>query len=132
RTHVHLWLPHPSPALWDALTHASAGAPGAAPGEASPRSEDDAEAAVHPLLRGLGREARELALRLRPLAARAAYCSHEPEDEPPAPTLLHRLQADIRANREPDPAARDRKSTRLNSSHVSISYAVFCLKKKQT
>src|SRR5438309_8438489 len=26
---------------------------------------------------------------------------------------------------------RDRKSTRLNSSHSSISYAVFCLKKKQ-
>src|SRR5207249_12280248 len=28
------------------------------------------------------------------------------------------------------PEVRDRKSTRLNSSHVSISYAVFCLKKK--
>src|SRR5690606_41988004 len=28
--------------------------------------------------------------------------------------------------------ARDRKSTRLNSSHVKISYAVFCLKKKRT
>src|SRR5207253_9620416 len=27
-------------------------------------------------------------------------------------------------------APRDRKSTRLNSSHVAISYAVFCLKKK--
>src|SRR5207253_10599935 len=27
-------------------------------------------------------------------------------------------------------ACRDRKSTRLNSSHVAISYAVFCLKKK--
>src|SRR5207249_6851510 len=27
---------------------------------------------------------------------------------------------------------RDRKSTRLNSSHVSISYAVFCLKKKNS
>src|SRR5437870_6523523 len=27
-------------------------------------------------------------------------------------------------------AKRDRKSTRLNSSHVAISYAVFCLKKK--
>src|SRR5690625_5675573 len=27
-------------------------------------------------------------------------------------------------------AAQDRKSTRLNSSHVAISYAVFCLKKK--
>src|SRR5690625_6107369 len=26
----------------------------------------------------------------------------------------------------------DRKSTRLNSSHVAISYAVFCLKKKNT
>src|SRR5690625_6476403 len=31
-----------------------------------------------------------------------------------------------------DPVAlRDRKSTRLNSSHVAISYAVFCLKKKK-
>src|SRR3712207_8654387 len=28
------------------------------------------------------------------------------------------------------PAAADRKSTRLNSSHANISYAVFCLKKK--
>src|SRR5690606_42099007 len=28
------------------------------------------------------------------------------------------------------PEVRDRKSTRLNSSHVKISYAVFCLKKK--
>src|SRR2546426_4294513 len=30
------------------------------------------------------------------------------------------------------PAGRDRKSTRLNSSHLVISYAVFCLKKKIT
>src|SRR5699024_11484311 len=30
------------------------------------------------------------------------------------------------------PVNGDRKSTRLNSSHVSISYAVFCLKKKQS
>src|SRR3989442_11953125 len=29
------------------------------------------------------------------------------------------------------PTATDRKSTRLNSSHVRISYAVFCLKKKK-
>src|SRR3712207_8131237 len=29
-------------------------------------------------------------------------------------------------------AGRDRKSTRLNSSHANISYAVFCLKKKPT
>src|SRR3712207_6970512 len=30
------------------------------------------------------------------------------------------------------PAMADRKSTRLNSSHANISYAVFCLKKKKT
>src|SRR5438874_6343137 len=37
------------------------------------------------------------------------------------PTLVESLDA----------ARRDRKSTRLNSSHVEISYAVFCLKKKK-
>src|SRR5690625_7060742 len=31
----------------------------------------------------------------------------------------------------PPTIGRDRKSTRLNSSHVAISYAVFCLKKKR-
>src|SRR3989442_4876919 len=38
-----------------------------------------------------------------------------------------------RSRRTPCPpsATRDRKSTRLNSSHVRISYAVFCLKKKK-
>src|SRR3989442_8714690 len=37
----------------------------------------------------------------------------------------HRGAASLLSN------ARDRKSTRLNSSHVRISYAVFCLKKKK-
>src|SRR2546426_2644416 len=32
---------------------------------------------------------------------------------------------------EPQMAHKDRKSTRLNSSHLVISYAVFCLKKKK-
>src|SRR3712207_7881208 len=32
----------------------------------------------------------------------------------------------------PPGGARDRKSTRLNSSHANISYAVFCLKKKKS
>src|SRR6266403_4647844 len=37
-----------------------------------------------------------------------------------------------RTRRDPPPRpGRDRKSTRLNSSHVEISYAVFCLKKKK-
>src|SRR5437773_8296314 len=37
-------------------------------------------------------------------------------------------RAGDRDHRQPD---RDRKSTRLNSSHITISYAVFCLKKKK-
>src|SRR3712207_8702483 len=34
--------------------------------------------------------------------------------------------------RQPAEVLQDRKSTRLNSSHANISYAVFCLKKKQS
>src|SRR5436309_10047843 len=37
----------------------------------------------------------------------------------------------VTPSREPRTACSDRKSTRLNSSHVKISYAVFCLKKKK-
>src|SRR5690242_21004646 len=58
---------------------------------------------------------------------------------------MQRLVQDIEHNRQTDQssasssnslrqrqnAERDRKSTRLNSSHMSISYAVFCLKKKK-
>src|SRR5260221_5505951 len=35
-------------------------------------------------------------------------------------------------SQKPDAISKDRKSTRLNSSHTVISYAVFCLKKKQS
>src|SRR3989475_8046824 len=42
-----------------------------------------------------------------------------------APTVAQRLRG------EPKARERDRKSTRLNSSHSQISYAVFCLKKKK-
>src|SRR5207247_5554199 len=57
---------------------------------------------------------------------------------PPAGSGAGDRQAHLgRAGRyQPRPAARgrrlDRKSTRLNSSHEWISYAVFCLKKKRT
>src|SRR3712207_8774506 len=37
----------------------------------------------------------------------------------------------LRVRRGPLPEGGDRKSTRLNSSHANISYAVFCLKKKK-
>src|SRR3712207_8614355 len=41
----------------------------------------------------------------------------------------HMIEAQFKAVAR---ALRDRKSTRLNSSHANISYAVFCLKKKKT
>src|SRR6476620_12333444 len=41
-----------------------------------------------------------------------------------------RRRGDRLVHRHPVDAHRDRKSTRLNSSHANISYAVFCLKKK--
>src|SRR3712207_6915309 len=52
-----------------------------------------------------------------------------------APFLLGARPGAAAAEREPGPRVlvrRDRKSTRLNSSHANISYAVFCLKKKNT
>src|SRR5262245_64755840 len=61
---------------------------------------------------------------LRPSLLAAAGCHVElaPEDRLD-PGLLGR-QIEV------DRAEEDRKSTRLNSSHLGISYAVFCLKKK--
>src|SRR3712207_8359956 len=43
---------------------------------------------------------------------------------------VHLARLDQRCHGRPSSAAVDRKSTRLNSSHANISYAVFCLKKK--
>src|SRR5438045_7439664 len=44
---------------------------------------------------------------------------------------LARKRAESRADLAEPHVALDRKSTRLNSSHLGISYAVFCLKKKK-
>src|SRR5258708_27029473 len=51
-------------------------------------------------------------------------CSALPEPSQREAFVLRRVGAS-------DPSIRDRKSTRLNSSHQIISYAVFCLKKKK-
>src|SRR3712207_7768563 len=48
---------------------------------------------------------------------------------PPDDAVGHR-RAERRRGARRDHRVRDRKSTRLNSSHANISYAVFCLKKK--
>src|SRR3712207_9395606 len=60
--------------------------------------------------------------------------SDEPLHDPPPGLLGHARGAagdrrEVRAGGRGD--GRDRKSTRLNSSHANISYAVFCLKKKK-
>src|SRR5439155_15939548 len=47
-----------------------------------------------------------------------------------APPGLLQLDAEGYSNEAALPPGKDRKSTRLNSSHVASSYAVFCLKKK--
>src|SRR3712207_7458656 len=75
------------------------------------------------LFRSRGRDARERHVdALRRLAA--AVEQHEERHRPDE-------QRDPRQRPEPHRAHRDRKSTRLNSSHANISYAVFCLKKKK-
>src|SRR5258707_6840250 len=59
-----------------------------------------------------------------------AELAGEGEDVEGAADLVERVfQAEARFERD---QAGDRKSTRLNSSHANISYAVFCLKKKKT
>src|SRR2546422_3100788 len=50
---------------------------------------------------------------------------------PPSPPTLPGGRARVRSRQDRPWSRRDRKSTRLNSSHGYISYAVFCLKKKK-
>src|SRR3712207_7456498 len=65
--------------------------------------------------------------RLRPGAGDAALRLLGSPQVPPIEAILTTLLNEL-ADLEAD--AVDRKSTRLNSSHANISYAVFCLKKK--
>src|SRR2546426_4785927 len=59
--------------------------------------------------------------------ARLDLAGH-PERDPRGHVRPDQAGDDVRRR----PLRRDRKSTRLNSSHLVISYAVFCLKKKTT
>src|SRR3989454_8122996 len=52
-------------------------------------------------------------------------------DEPRRPILVFGHQPPVLAHPHVGADLVDRKSTRLNSSHLVISYAVFCLKKKK-
>src|SRR5205085_3543135 len=52
-------------------------------------------------------------------------------DRQPPDVRPHAEPPDLRDGGSREAGRRDRKSTRLNSSHSQISYAVFCLKKKK-
>src|SRR5689334_24154155 len=60
------------------------------------------------------------------VGALAGVLPPRPEAPRSAPLLSKEWQRSVET-----PTGPDRKSTRLNSSHSSISYAVFCLKKKK-
>src|SRR3712207_7012720 len=65
-------------------------------------------------------------------AGHDALMARAPRPDAAAATASHMLQLDARRTlRVLEAGAGDRKSTRLNSSHANISYAVFCLKKKK-
>src|SRR5699024_2038763 len=83
-------------------------------GDVLPPEDDGALAA---LWRGLAADRSRVAVR----ASGRAWVADQADDDVLAERYLEILH---RVTQE------DRKSTRLNSSHVSISYAVFCLKKK--
>src|SRR5436305_10771797 len=63
--------------------------------------------------------------RSRPVRSNSLSTSTRPDPQMPMGAT-----SPITLSRKP-PSSSDRKSTRLNSSHVRISYAVFCLKKKK-
>ncbi|MFC5137054.1 exodeoxyribonuclease V subunit gamma [Actinomycetospora rhizophila] len=102
---VHLWLPHPSPALWTGLE-----------GRDADRRADDssAQAVAHPLLASLGRDVRELQLRL----TRLAHTDHHHAAADAPTTLLARLQDDLRHDRAPSAQpATDDGSIRIHRCH---------------
>lgn len=92
---VHVWLPHPSPAMWEAHT-------GTGPPRRRASATHDVPAG-HPLLASLARDAREVQARLASVPATDTH--HAGPAHPD--TLLGRLHADLAADRAPSPAPAD-------------------------
>src|SRR6266540_4938669 len=67
---------------------------------------------------------------LSPLRGKVGQALHD-RAELPGPALPDQEPQDAHGVGHGPVAEQDRKSTRLNSSHITISYAVFCLKKKK-
>src|SRR3712207_8919198 len=76
---------------------------------------------------GMGALDRQSGARPDRLPVRHAALAHQGESDPRGVEA----SPDGAGGRRRSPPSLDRKSTRLNSSHANISYAVFCLKKKK-
>src|SRR5690606_40575378 len=85
-------------------------------------SQADRVQSSRPSGTGLSRHARHVAILVRIFAA----C-----EDPEGHFFYQRPRVDRGTLPLDESDGADRKSTRLNSSHVKISYAVFCLKKKK-
>lgn len=111
---VHLWLSQPSDALWRRVVDAGR--------HGGPRRDDDSALLVgHPLLASLGRDSRELAQVLGPVARDRAAGTESPAAEPPAATtLLGWLQADLRANHAPSPEERAARTPAAGDRSVQV------------
>src|SRR6266540_3141775 len=82
--------------------------------------------------RGSGAASRGTILRRLGISASPRHCPHAaPGFCCLAPYLERLWRRFCTPTASRGPRTRDRKSTRLNSSHITISYAVFCLKKKK-
>jgi exodeoxyribonuclease V gamma subunit len=125
---VHLWLPHPSPVLWERIARET----GTTMADGPRSAEPTAELASHPLLGYLGRDVRELQLTLAagsasrgvPGGGPRVTDTHYAAPARPAPaTLLARLQDDLRADQGVRPEAQrpllapDDRSVQVYASH---------------
>src|SRR5690242_4875223 len=100
--------------------------PGEGPGSPRPGEVERLAGQGQPVLAGARVEAQPLPHRRSLVRVEVdAVTGLDQRVDPPGGKLHHQPAAD--QHRE-DLALVDRKSTRLNSSHMSISYAVFCLK----
>jgi exodeoxyribonuclease V gamma subunit len=113
---VHLFLLHPSPAMWESVARITADAP-----PIKLRGTDPtAEIPSNDLLTSWGRDARELQLIV---GATGEYADHHHPLQFAGTTLLRRIQADVRADRRPPGApfpGRDDERPRLDPADRSV------------
>jgi exodeoxyribonuclease V gamma subunit len=112
RREVHVFVLHPSPALWEKVRRIASGV-------INRRDDPTATAPVNRLLASWGRDARELQLVLAASGASVEH-HHELPAGPERPTLLGRVQADVRADREPGYARGARPPLEPNDHSIEV------------